>query len=101
MTIKNLHSNLRCLKFLNYKIRLVISMRIYILQNHIVEKKISNDGIAYTERVPQRVKISRPFYPPPKKVCSGRSINFNPNTFFQVFSFMCHTQSCDDDHSLH
>lgn len=77
----------------------VISMHIYILQNHIVQKKkLSNDGIAYTVRVPQRVKLSRPFYPPKKKVCSGRSINFNPNTFFQVFSFMCHTQSSDDDH---
>lgn len=49
----------------------------------------------------KELKYQGPSTPPKKKVCSGRSINFNPNTFFQVFSFMCHTQISDDDHSLH
>lgn len=60
-------------------------MRIYILQNHIVEKKISNDGIAYTERVPQRVKISRPFYPPKKRCAVVGALISILTPFFRCF----------------
>lgn len=62
-------------------------MHIYILQNQIVQKKknLSNDGIAYTVRVLQRVKIWRPLYPPKKRYAVVGALISILTPFFRCF----------------